>query len=169
MAHHQIELTHQIEIGADAATVYDLVSDVTRTGERSPECVAARWSEGEPGVVGSTFVGSNYERNPDTGQEWRWEMTCQVIEADRPSSFAWTVLTEAWDENTSVWRYRIEGSAGGVLVTHSYRMDRPPRGWQPILDRHDLDQQRVLVEKRRQRLDRGVRSTLDALKTHAEA
>ncbi len=148
--------------------MYDLVSDVTRTGELSPECVAARWTEGEPGVVGSTFIGSNYERHPETGQEWRWDMTCRVIDATPPSSFAWSVLTEAWDEHTSVWGYHIEATARGVLVTQTYRMARPPRGWQPILDRHGPDEQRRLVEKRRQRLDRGMQATLETLRANLE-
>ena len=56
MAHHRIELRHQIEIGADAETIYDLISDVTRIGDWSPECVAAAWTEGEPGVVGSRLT-----------------------------------------------------------------------------------------------------------------
>jgi len=168
VAHHRIELTHEVSIAADAATIYDLVSDVTRTGDWSPECVSARWIDGEPGAVGSTFVGSNYERHPETGQEWTWDMTCQVVEADRPSSFAWSVLTEAWDAHTSVWRYDLDEFDGGVRLTQTYRMDRPPRGWQPILDRHDHEHQLELVEKRRQRLDRGMRSTLEAIKANVE-
>lgn len=168
MGHHQIELTHAVVVAADRAKIYDLIADVTRTGDWSPECVSARWTEGDPGLVGSSFVGSNYERHPETGQEWRWDMTCRVVEAERPSCFAWSVVTEAWDEKTSVWRYSLEEVDGGVLLTQTYRMDRPPRGWQPILDRHDPEHQLELVEKRRQRLDRGMRSTLDAIKTYAE-
>lgn len=168
MTHHRIELRHQVEIGASASEVYDLVSDVTRTGEWSPECVAATWSSGEPGMVGSQFVGSNYERNAESGQEWRWDMTCQVVDATHPTDFAWSVLTEAWDEETSVWRYRIDEVTGGVLLIHTFRMARPPKGWQPILDRHGPERQAELVERRRQRLDRGMQRTLQALKAQAE-
>ncbi len=168
MGHHRIELGHQIRIEASAHTIYGLVSDITRTGEWSPECLTARWIDGEPGTVGSRFVGSNYERNADTGQEWRWEMTCEVIEATPPVVFAWSVLTEAWDRATSVWRYLVEPSEGGVLLTHTYRMTRPPKGWQPILDRHNAQQQVELVEARRRRLDNGMRATLQSLRTHAE-
>lgn len=59
MSHHRIELQSQIEIGASAETVYGLIADSTRTGEWSPECIAATWTDGEPGLVGSQFVGSN--------------------------------------------------------------------------------------------------------------
>jgi len=168
MSHHRIELQSQIEIGASAETVYGLIADSTRTGEWSPECIAATWTDGEPGLVGSQFVGSNFERNVETGKGWRWDMKCEVIEADPPVAFAWSVLTEAWDRDTSVWRYTIEEVEGGVLLTHTYRMTRPPRGWQPILDRHPRDRQHELVEQRRRRLDEGMRVTLDALRAHAE-
>ncbi len=169
MAHHRIELRHQIQIEAGAEEVYDLISDITRTGEWSPECLAASWIDSEPGTVGGRFVGSNFERNAETGQEWRWEMACEVIEASPPEAFAWSVLTEAWDRDTSVWRYVIEEVDAGVLLTQTYRMTRPPKGWQPILDRHTPERQVELVEARRRRLDRGMRATLEAVRSHAES
>ena len=167
MRHHQIELEHRVPVAADAETVYDMIADVTRTGEWSPECISARWVEGTPGAVGATFVGSNFERNGETGQEWRWDMICEVVEADRPYVFAWAVMTEAWDRNTSVWRYTIAGddesADNGVMLSLTYRMDRPPQGWQPILARHDRSEQLALVAKRRDRLDRGMQATLAAI------
>ncbi len=169
VTYHRIGLEHEILVQASAEAVYELVSDITRTGEWSPECVQAVWTYGEPGVVGSRFVGSNYEHNPDTGQEWRWDMTCEVLEADAARTFAWTVLTEAWDLHTSVWRYEIEDLEDSVLLRHRYRMKRPPKGWQPILDRHSPERQLELVEARRQRLDRGMRATLQALAAHVSS
>ena len=169
MQHHRIELSHEVLVEASAQTVYGLVSDITRIGEWSPECIEAHWTHGEPGVVGSLFVGSNYERNPETGQEWQWEMTCEVLEAEAPKAFAWSVLTEAWDYHTSIWRYEIAPRQGGVRLRLKYRMSRPPKGWQAILDRHGPERQLELVDARRQRLDRGMQATLAALVEHANA
>lgn len=165
---HTIEIDHEIEIAASADEVYALISDITRIGDWSPECIESKWTQGEPGQVGSEFVGSNYERNTETGQEWSWDMTSQVIEATAPHTFAWSVLTESWDIETSVWRFTIGTRAPGdgaetVILKQQYRMKQPPTGWQPILDRHDWDKQVELVAARRARLDRGMQTTLTAL------
>ena len=145
-----------------------MVSDVTRMGEWSPECVRTVWDSGEPGVVGSRFVGSNYERHPDTGHEWKWDMVCEVVVAERPSMFRWTVLTEAWDKDTSVWTFDFEERGGDTAVTQTFAMRRPPRGFQPILDRHPYTKQVELIAQRRVRLEAGMQSTLAALKFAVE-
>ena len=49
-----------VEIAAPAARVYDLVADVTRIGERSPECYRVEWLDGATAaVVGARFRGYN--------------------------------------------------------------------------------------------------------------
>jgi Polyketide cyclase / dehydrase and lipid transport len=50
----------QLEIEADADTLYRMVSDLPRIGEWSPECERVTW-EGETvtPVEGTTFVGHN--------------------------------------------------------------------------------------------------------------
>ena len=44
---------------ADPQQVYELIADVTRMVEWSPESAGAEWLTGEPGAVGSTFRGDN--------------------------------------------------------------------------------------------------------------
>jgi len=144
---HTIELQESVLVEAVPLAVYAMISDVTRMGEWSPECLRSAWTSGIPGEVGSTFVGTNYEQNIATGQEWEWEwewdMACEVVTAEPPVDFAWTVLSQAWDRNTT--------------------------GWQPILDRHGRERQLQLVAARRDRLNRGMRTTLDAIAAAASA
>ena len=166
---HTMAIDHEIVVNAPAEQVYAMVSDITRIGEWSPECIRSEWTQGEPGAVGSQFVGSNYERNAETGQEWSWEMTSEVVDADAPRTFAWSVLTEAWDINTSVWRFSIEPRGGSCLLRQQYRMARPPQGWQPILDRHGFTKQVEFVATRRARLDRGMQTTLAAIAAAIES
>jgi len=60
----------------DPHKVYELIADVTRMVEWSPESAGAEWLTGEPGTVGSTFRGDN--RRP-----WmKWSTNCTVIAAD---------------------------------------------------------------------------------------
>jgi len=54
--------THEqsIIIEATPETLYDLVSDITRTGEWSPVCTACWWDDaGQAGQIGAWFTGHN--------------------------------------------------------------------------------------------------------------
>ena len=108
-------------VAARPELVWDLVADVTRVGEWSPECIRATWL-GEPGrpQPGARFTGRN--RLPNG---FEYKVTCVVTEADRPRAFAWVVLDDSGDpaRPSSSWRYRIDplpgdGSRVGQRFTH---------------------------------------------------
>ena len=98
-------------VAARPELVWDLIADVTRIGEWSPECIRAAWLE-EPGQPrpGARFTGHN--RLPNG---YEWEVTCVVTEANRPRSFAWVVLDDSDDpaRPSSSWQYQIEPLPGG--------------------------------------------------------
>lgn len=82
MRSHQESVT--VETSAEA--LYDLVSDITRTGEWSPVCTACWWDdEAEAGQVGAWFTGHN-ELPHRT-----WETRSQVVVAERGREFSWVV------------------------------------------------------------------------------
>jgi uncharacterized protein YndB with AHSA1/START domain len=78
-------------VAARPELVWDLVADITRVGEWSPECIRATWL-GKPGrpQPGARFTGHN--RLPNG---FEYEVTCVVTEADRPRAFAWVVLDDS--------------------------------------------------------------------------
>ena len=98
-------------VAARPELVWDLVADVTRVGEWSPECIRSAWL-GEPGrpPPGARFTGHN--RLPSG---FEYEVTCVVTEADRPRTFAWVVLDDSGDpaRPSSSWRYQIDPLPGG--------------------------------------------------------
>jgi hypothetical protein len=112
-----------VPAGPDA--VYALVSDVTRIGERSPECHTARWLPGAPaGAVGAVFRGSNRAN-------WaaRWSRRCEVVTAEPGRAFAFRTLPERFDvtrHDSTTWRYDLEPVDGGTRVVHSYDVTMPP-------------------------------------------
>ncbi|MGA8723773.1 MAG: SRPBCC family protein [Acidimicrobiales bacterium] len=71
-------LRHSRSIAVDRSPheVYDLVSDVTRTGEWSPVCKACWWDEGDGPRGGAKFTGRN--ERPEQSRETR----CEVVVAD---------------------------------------------------------------------------------------
>ena len=112
-------------VPADPDAVYAVVSDVTRIGERSLECHAARWLPGVPaGVVGAVFRGHNR-----VGLLARWSRRCEVVAADRGRAFAFRTLPERLDvsrRDSTTWRYDLAAVEGGTRVTHSYEITLLP-------------------------------------------
>ena len=98
--------------------LYDMVADVTRTGEWSPVCMACWWDEGEGPHVGAKFTGRN-ER-----PERAWETRSEVVTADRgrhspgwwlsprPASMGDpSVAVDGGTEVTETWELPPKGSA----------------------------------------------------------
>jgi hypothetical protein len=112
-------------VAADPDAVYAVVSDVTRIGERSPECHAARWLPGAAaGTLGAVFRGSNR-----AGRAARWSRRCEVVAADAGRTFAFRTLPERFDvtrRDSTTWRYDLEPTDDGTRVTHSYAITALP-------------------------------------------
>ena len=105
----------EIVVAAPAEKIYDLVADVPRTPEFSPEVVSVRWLDGATGpAVGARFEAVN--RSTNSGKRWRNRP--MVTTADRGREFAFS-RTERF-AGTVVWRYRFESVDGGTRVVESY-------------------------------------------------
>ena len=106
-----------LDIAASPEEVWDLVTDVTRIGEFSPETFEARWTRGSTGPeVGATFKG-HVKRNQKGPTYWT---PCTVVACEPGREFAFVVGTPKQAVNT--WRYEIEPAGGGVDVTESFEL-----------------------------------------------
>jgi hypothetical protein len=142
-----------IWIAAAPQLVYDVVSDVPRMGERSPECYRCEWLDGATAAaVGARFRGYNR-----LGL-LRWSTTSTVVTADPGREFAFTVMSRGGREETR-WRYVMEERDGGTLLSESYEFV-----WCPAVARVA-----EIPFPRDRQLRRGVRRTLLAAKASAEA
>ncbi len=109
--------------------VYDLVSDLPRMGEWSPECERVEWIDGATHAIeGATFVGHN---RGGPGKLMRWSRHGRVLVADRGREFAF--VTDEGGRESTVWRYRLEPVEGGTRVTESYEVIWIP-AWARIVD-----------------------------------
>ncbi|MGY1795765.1 SRPBCC family protein [Geodermatophilus sp. SYSU D00525] len=150
-------LTHSdsIVVAASPEEVYDLVSDVTRTGEWSPICAACWWDEGATGQVGEWFTGRNVT------PERTWETRSQVVAADRGREFAWLV-----SGRLVRWGYLLEPVDGGTRLTETWEF--LPAGLEFFAERYGEDAPRQ-VEQRTRAAHEGIPATLAAIKRIAEA
>jgi len=107
------------DIAARAAKVWEMVSDLPRMGEWSPENRGGRWLNGAPGpAVGVVFRGVN--RNGVL--RWSTRVTIEECVPDRVLEFSVTFGLA----RVACWRYEFEDTDSGCRVTESWADMRNP-------------------------------------------
>jgi hypothetical protein len=117
--------TVHLHMAAPAHHVYELVADVTRTPEFSPEILWCKWLDGATGpAVGARFAARNKvpKRPP-----WTNKPVVTVAKPGREFAFE---RTEKF-AGTVRWTYRFEPDGAGTMVTESYEVTKKisPMGW----------------------------------------
>ena len=143
-----------VVIAATPEQVYDVVSDVTRTGEWSPICTACWWDEGSSGQVGDWFTGRN--ETP----ERTWETRSQVVTADRGREFEFRV-----GGSLVSWRYTSRAVDGGAELVERWEM--LPAGVTVFEERYGEDADRE-IEERTAAAHHGIPATLAVIKEIVE-
>lgn len=107
-----------VHMAASADRVWDLVSDITRVGEFSPETFEAEWIDGATGPrAGARFRG-HVRRNGRGPVYWT---ACTVVASDPGREFAFAVAGPG-GATVNTWRYQLEPGAGGTDVTESFEL-----------------------------------------------
>ena len=106
-------------IEASPEALFDLVADIERTPEITPDIVKVEWLDGAAHAeVGARFKATNKQGR---GPNWSNKPVITVLEPGR--EIAWE-RTEAIG-GTLEWRYRFEPEGTGTRVTESYRVVKP--------------------------------------------
>ena len=143
-----------VHMDAPPAVVWDIVSDVTRIGEFSPETFEAEWTNGFTGPeVGATFRG-HVRRNGVGPVYWS---ACKVTSCEPEQDFGFAVYAGGKRANT--WRYRLAPKDGGTEVTESFELpsSAPTRIYWALLG-----------WARGRTNEKGMRQTLERIKQVAE-
>ena len=143
-----------VVVRASPEELYDLVADVTRTGEWSPICRACWWDEGATGQVGDWFTGRN-----DNGLR-TWETRSQVVAAEPAREFAWMV-GGTWIR----WGYTLAPVDGGTELTESWAF--LPEGIAVFGERYGEDAAAQIADRTRAAHE-GIPATLAAIKRITE-
>ena len=112
-------------IEASPEALYDLIADVTRTPERTPDIVRCEWLDGATGpAVGARFKSTNRQ-----GRGPNWSNKPVVTVADPGVEFSFT-RTEPF-AGTILWRHRFVPEGAGTRMYESYEVIKPIRamGW----------------------------------------
>jgi len=151
----RIRRSATININRPPADVFDAVADITRIGDRSPECVACRWVGGADGaVVGAKFSGDNEAKlGPVSLKKWTTDSEVTACEPGRVFEFV--------SEGYTTWRYEMEAvGESSTKVTESAEFAHG-KGFKGFLYE--------TVLRRPDSLRKGMEATLAALKAELES
>lgn len=149
--------THSESVHVDASphVVWEVVTDIERTGEWSPVCRECWWKSPATGPeVGAWFHGRNV-----AGAEV-WETESQVAVADDAAEFTWVVAG-----NAVRWSFRLEPEGNGTTLTESWTV--LPAGFE-MFDKLFGDDSGAQLEVRRDAALSGIPETLKAIKRIVE-
>ena len=141
-------------INRPAAEVFAAISDITRMGEWSPECVGGRWVAPAIGpAVGAEFEGYNVAAaGPVTLKKWT---TSSKVTACEPGA-----VFEFVAEEYTTWRYELTEHDGTTSVSESFSFP-PYEGWQKFVYSTLMRRDRSMVK--------GMEKTLARIKTSLES
>ena len=144
-----------VVVAVSPAVLFDLVTDIGRTGEWSPICTGCWWDDPAEAVQeGAWFTGRN-ELPHRT-----WETRSQVVVADRPREFAFLV-----GDGFVRWGYTFEPAGEGTLLTESWHF--LPAGIEMFHQKYGEDAATEIAERTRAARS-GIPATLAAIKRIAE-
>jgi uncharacterized protein YndB with AHSA1/START domain len=102
-----------IEINAPVEHVFELVTDLTRMGEWSPECYKVTWDDGHDGPkFGATFTGFNRV------DAYEWEAPGEITDFSRNRVFEFQVPRGSLVATT--WRFEFESSGDSTTLRESF-------------------------------------------------
>jgi uncharacterized protein YndB with AHSA1/START domain len=145
------ESSASIEIDAAPEVVWQLVTDITRMGEWSPECWKAEWEQGASGPeVGAYFHGWN------RAGTYEWDAPCIVTACEPGRVFAFQVPVQG--DVVTVWRFEIASSDERTTLTESF-----------VAPMINVAGAASNFEGRFEMLDGAIRKTIANIKAAAEA
>lgn len=143
-------------IDAPADLLWDLVSDLGRMGEWSPENLGGEWISGTPRQLGSRFRGRNRRGRA------AWSTTAEVVASEPGAVFAFGVGKPG--QFDTMWRYELTALPNGrTEVRESFTLRRPIGVFARLLTRMTTG-----VDDRCTDLERGMQQTLEAMAATAE-
>lgn len=118
------DVTVTRDVAASPETVWEMISDLPRMGDWSPENVGGTWVGGATGPApGAKFRGVN------RSEQRSWKTVAKVVDADPGRRFAFMVTVGGLP--VAEWAYDLEPTESGCRVTESWT-DRRPGFFKPI-------------------------------------
>jgi hypothetical protein len=117
----QLDNTVTVTVSTDIHEVWEVVSDVTRVGEWSHECLNAQWlGSSTSAVPGARFRGRN------RAGMFRWGRVCEIVSAE-PYELVWFTVPTVLFPDSSEWRITLDRVVGGTRIAQQFHVLRAPK------------------------------------------
>lgn len=142
----QVARTCRVEVTTQAPieSVWQVISDVTRTGEWSHECHHVAW------LVGATAAAPGVRfRGRNRLGALRWNRICEVLAVDPPHHLAWRTIPTPLFPDSTHWRITLEPVGSGTRIVQTFQLTKCPRWWEWIVARANprhIDRSAALTE-----------------------
>jgi hypothetical protein len=151
MAQYQQSSSASIDVAAAPDVVWNLVADIRRMGEWSPECYRAEWEGDASGpAAGAHFHGYN------RAGTYEWDAPCVVTECEPGRVFAFAVPRDS--PTVNAWRFEFAANGSGTTLTESFDA--------PLIN---VDGSPANFDGRFEMLAEAIRKTIANIKAAAEA
>lgn len=163
----------EIHVAAAPEDVYNLVSDLPRSGEWSEECTGGEWVSGTPGTVGAVFRGHNYRA--DDVVAWApvargdWSTSAEVTTATPARTFRWAMHDSTGEKQQSEWAFDIEPAHGGCVLRHHFVMRTATEGVRSFTSEMTEGDKRRFYAEWQEKLEKDLAATVERVKAVAEA
>lgn len=142
-----------IEIDAPPNAVWDVVSDLKRMGEWSPQCRKMI-------ILGREVKKGTRTLNINKAGKLHWPTTAKVTEFEPNKKLAFRIT-----ENRTIWSYELESTATGTKLTESRTAPNGVSGPSNFATERGMGG----IEKFEDALERGIKKTLVRIKSEVEA
>ncbi len=164
-----LQVRESVDVACAPEDAWRLVTDVTRIGEFSPECIDAHWLDDASRVqVGARFEGTN--RVVDGNTELIWIRPCTITDVKPGELFAYTVGDRFDGSPASSWQFVIDPLAlGRCRITQTFRHERDGLTGFRCSANSQPDRAREIVAGRLNGLHAGMRETLLRMRGRLES
>lgn len=146
-------ISASIEIDASPNEVWDVISDLKRMGEWSPQCRKMI-------VFGREVKKGTRTLNINRAGKLHWPTNAKVTEFVPNKMISFRIV-----ENRTIWSYELEPTATGTRLTESRKAPNGVSGPSNFATERGLGG----IEKFEASLERGIKKTLVRIKSEVEA
>ncbi|HEX5096735.1 MAG TPA: SRPBCC family protein [Acidimicrobiia bacterium] len=109
---------NEVVVDAPVAAVWDVVVDVTRTGEWSHECQRVEWLDGaHVAKVGARFVGRN------RAGRFSWSRRSEIVRLEPGREIVWKTIPTLVYRDSTEWSLLIEPAGDSrTRIVQSYQV-----------------------------------------------
>ncbi len=155
----RFQVVETIRIDVPPQRVWDLVTDVDRMAEFSPELVSVEWLGGasQP-EVGARFAGKSRFGG------FEWTRNCTIVEVREPLLLTYEVYDEADESAQSIWSFEVTGEGDGTILRQRFSHVPTGRSTVRLMAEADPGKAEETVAERAEMLQEAMRGTLEAMR-----